>query len=271
MNFSYDNYLSICITSFSIGYHFSRINDSLIETTRHLPIIRYVQIFIDTPTNMFAKINKNEVMVAAKNISRWKCNFLEDCKIFIHAPYNINLSNIQQSHKNGMKTQCRLAKEIGANGVVIHMGKSKDNDIKQSKELFINRIIDIASDDNRVSEDCPIIIETCVGAGSELFSTPREINKMFKRFVKANVDDKIGLCVDTAHIWGAGYLPLEFINELDDMVVAHIKLIHLNDSKVEMGSNVDVHQTPFCGKIPKYQLYQFTDWAIENNIPIIIE
>jgi len=110
-----------------------------------------------------------------------------------------------------------------------------------------------------------LIIETPAGQGTELLKNFDEFLKFYNLF-----DNKyIKICIDTAHVWSAGYdlyeinKKLKEYNNEDDVAV-----IHLNNSKKNKGSNVDVHDELEKGKMKYNDFISF----LKNfkNLPIII-
>ncbi|MBA42807.1 MAG: hypothetical protein CMF62_02220 [Magnetococcales bacterium] len=135
---------------------------------------------------------------------------------------------------------------------------------------------------NKTKDMTPILLlETTAGQGTELCYKLEDLAYFYKKFKKhrdPKIRNRIGLCVDTCHIFSAGYdlrnekkvnLYLETFNEL--IGLSHIKLIHLNDSGVEHGKRVDRHESLGYGKIGLEGLMHFAKKFIKMKVPLILE
>jgi apurinic endonuclease APN1 len=126
-----------------------------------------------------------------------------------------------------------------------------------------------------------ILLETSTGQGSEIGYKLEELTKIYRKLSKhkkSNVRNKFGICLDTCHVFSAGYnlsskQAIEiFLNNFNEMIgIKEIKLIHLNDSKVPCGSNIDRHENFGNGYIGKDALKILGNAFIKKKIPIIIE
>ena len=231
-----------------------------------LPEVDNLQMCILNPQDLFDKTTKGRIPMYKATIARWKAA-KPTRKMFVHGSYSINLSNTKICHTNALKNQLRLANEIGADGLVIHCGKSLKDNIPSATNRFFKNITKVM---DRATEQCPLIIETCVGAGTELFWELKSFENMIITLGRT-YGKRIGCCIDTAHIWGAGYDPLDFITCLSDEAKHLIRLIHWNNSKVDKGSRVDRHASINEGKINPRHLWGVAKWAIQCNIPLVIE
>ena len=90
------------------------------------------------------------------------------------------------------------------------------------------------------------MLETSAGQGSSVGNTLEELALIKKNI---NKQEKIGFCVDTCHIFAAGYnireseLYESFWKTFDTLLgIENLKVLHLNDSKKELKSNVDRHE-----------------------------
>ena len=87
-----------------------------------------------------------------------------------------------------------------------------------------------------------------------------------------------GICVDTCHIFAAGYniknkyVMLQYLDKFNELIgLEEIKLIHLNDSKNETGSKIDRHENLGVGFIGLKPLLKFANFFIKQNVPVILE
>ena len=86
-----------------------------------------------------------------------------------------------------------------------------------------------------------ILIETPCGEGREVCSRVEELAEFINRF---SIDEKkkMGLCIDTCHIFVAGYEPLDYYSKWLQIGSIPIMLTHFNDSKGCRGSKLDRHE-----------------------------
>jgi deoxyribonuclease-4 len=107
------------------------------------------------------------------------------------------------------------------------------------------------------SAPATIVFENSAGGGFGLGVDLDELAAIADALHAAGVpDDRIGFCLDTAHAWGAGYElsdPLAIdalLDGFDERIgLDRLRLIHLNDSRSELGSRTDRHEHVGAGKI----------------------
>jgi deoxyribonuclease-4 len=170
-------------------------------------------------------------------------------------------------------------------GVIIHMGKNVN---KESIEKCIENFYKNVKEVFRKTEDCKVklILETSTKTknGNDIFHNIEIFGKL-KDYLKSNLTEseynRIGYCIDTAHIFASGYNIKtkeafeEFISLWDHHIgINEITLFHLNDSKVGLGCCRDLHEQIGSGLIysdNKDGLQALLAFCKNNNIPIIIE
>ncbi len=122
--------------------------------------------------------------------------------------------------------------------------------------------------------DIKILIETSTGQGSEMCYDINEFAMFFKK-IKNN---RIGICLDTCHIFNAGYdirtkkTTENYLKNFEDKIgINSIKLIHLNDSYNDIGKHIDRHQNIGRGYIGIEGIKQIIMFFTSLNIPIVLE
>lgn len=116
-----------------------------------------------------------------------------------------------------------------------HVGQGVDKGIEHVTEM-LNHIL-------RPDRNVTVLLETMAGQGSEVGGTFEEIGRIIKG---VNSPEKLGVCLDTCHIWGAGY---DIADDLDgvlrrfdrDIGLKRLHAVHLNDSVNPLGSRKDRH------------------------------
>lgn len=218
------------------------------------------------------------VSVSNYKLNEYLNNYSKKIKpedIIVHAPYILNLANIEKSEfsKNFLINEIERMNYIGAKYLVLHPGAS----LKQDKDESIKHLAKNLKEIINKTKNVIIVLETMAGKGTELGINFEQLNQIIK-FVKS---DRIGICLDTCHMWDSGYdIKTDFennngkflINELTkNNLLDKIKVIHLNDSKNTLGSHKDRHENIGKGFIGLKALKSFANHKLFDNIPIILE
>lgn len=247
-----------------------------------------IQIFLSNPISTKFSIDKlkwNEKK-CQEIVSTLK---LVDSKIVIHLPYVINLAKPlpipSDMNKcwwiNMICDQLLISDLINSIGCVVHVGKHLDLTVSEGIDNMyagLKYVIEFIKDHGLNSK---IILETAAGQGSELLKTHNNsLDDLANFYNHFSDEDKmiIKICVDTCHIFAAGYdirqkLQVKtFFDEFNNLIgIQHIALIHLNDSKSDCGSCVDRHENLGIGKIGLQGLRHFIRYAVYYKIPTILE
>ena len=199
-----------------------------------------------------------------------KENNIDLSKVVIHAPYIVNLGNLDNFDfsVNFLKGEIERASLLGIKNVVLHPGANVSFDRKDSIESIIHGLNLILDNDM----DVTICLETMAGKGSEIGINLDEIKTIIDGVKFKN---KIGVCLDTCHLWDSG-VDLnnfdEYINEFDKKLgINYIKVIHVNDSKNELGSHKDRHENIGFGNIGFDTLIKIIYDVRFKDIPKILE
>jgi deoxyribonuclease-4 len=162
---------------------------------------------------------------------------------------------------------------INSSGVIVHVGKHTTLSYEYGLEnmrIAIEHIIEEMKNNNIKAK---IIIETPAGQGTELLTNLNEFIDFYNSFSKEQ-KKYLGICLDTAHIWAANYELNEAYNIICNKNANDLIVIHLNNSVVKKGSNVDRHTHIFDsanGTIPLTSIKEFIELFKDNkHVPIII-
>lgn len=188
-------------------------------------------------------------------------------EIVIHAPYIINLAN--NKTVDLLKVEIDRSDAIGASTLVLHPGAH----VSLTREQGLQNIIDNLNETLSASQNVILCLETMAGKGSELGTTFEEIKQIIDGVI---LKDKIGVCLDTCHIWDAGY---DIVNDWDKIIdhfdevigLDKLKVIHLNDSKNELGAHKDRHANIGDGFIGFETLHKIVHDERLVHIPKILE
>ena len=193
--------------------------------------------------------------------------------LLAHAPYTMNMC----SDKERTRT---FAREVFADDLQrlealpgtlynfhpgSHVGQGTDNGI-----AYITRALnDLLTPEQHTT----VLLETMAGKGSEVGGTFEELRRIIDG---VQLQDKIGVCLDTCHVWDGGY---DIVNDLDgvlkefDQVIGleRLKAIHLNDSMNGLGSHKDRHARIGEGEIGLEALLRVINHPAVRGIPFILE
>ena len=176
--------------------------------------------------------------------------------IAIHASYLINLAGSAEpfatQSRGGLISEMQSASTIGATLVNCHIGSHRGT----GRDAGLRRIVETV---HGVLGESPagvrLVLENSSGGGDTLGSTIEELAAIFEG-IAGSGGDRIGFCLDTAHLWGAGYDvstedgAIAVIDRFASLIgLEHLALVHLNDSRSLLGSRADRHEHIGAGRI----------------------
>ena len=202
--------------------------------------------------------------------------------LIVHLSYTINIANTWDEYSwwiTQLIMEIKLANHIGAKYAVLHLGKSLDIDLKLALNNMYSTLLYVAMQIDKL--DIKILLETSSGQGSEMCITLDELSKFINKLLNNNnnkIVERYGICVDTCHIYNAGYDlntikdVYNYFKEFDLKIgIKNIKLVHLNNSKTDLGSNIDRHDNLEKGKIKMNGIEEIIKFCFKLDIPIILE
>ncbi|MDD3416547.1 MAG: deoxyribonuclease IV [Lachnospiraceae bacterium] len=193
--------------------------------------------------------------------------------ILAHAPYTLNACSADQGlrefAKNTMADDLRRMEYTPGNLYNFHPGSH----VKQGAEIGIQYITDMLNKILKPEQTTTVLLETMAGKGSEVGRNFEEIRAIID---KIELDEKIGVCLDTCHIWDAGY---DIVNDLDGVLeefnrvigLPRLKAIHLNDSMNPLGAHKDRHAKIGEGYIGLDALSEVTNHEKLRDLPFFLE
>lgn len=194
-------------------------------------------------------------------------NFKKDCQkynfknYYIHTPYYINLASknnrIYYGSISAIKKELETADLLGAKAVITHLGSAKELGEKEAREKLVKGLIKVFNSLNLSSQKKVILLlEITAGSGNIMGDNFEEIAYFIKETEKKIPKNSLGVCFDTAHAFASGYdlrnkkAVKKTFADFDKIIgLERLKLIHCNDSKVDLGSHIDRHENIGCGKI----------------------
>lgn len=194
-------------------------------------------------------------------------------RIVAHAPYTLNAcaakENLRDFARETMRDDLKRLEMTPGNYYNFHPGSH----VGQGTEIGIQKIAEILNDVLTEEQSTIILLETMAGKGSEVGRTFEEIRAILDLVEKK---DKMGVCLDTCHVWDAGY---DIVNNLDGVLeefdriigLERLKAVHLNDSMNGLGSHKDRHAKIGEGQIGTDALVKVICHPAMENRPFILE
>ena len=213
-------------------------------------------------------IGATAMQIFTKMANRWAERACEDdeCKLFraalkdtdvkvisAHDSYLINLASpdpvLRRRSMESFVAELHRCNALGLNYLVSHPGNYMDD-----RESGIDRNAEaITAALDQVPGKTTLLMEMTAGSGTAIGSTFEEMALLISK-VPRDLRKRVGVCVDTAHIFAAGYdITRDYdgvMRRFDDTVgLKKLKMMHLNDSKAPLGSHRDRHELIGEGQI----------------------
>lgn len=194
-------------------------------------------------------------------------------KILAHAPYTINVCSadekIRKFGKDTMKDDLEKLEFVPGNMYNFHPGSHVGQGVDEGIKLIIEALNEILCRDQSTT----VLLETMAGKGSEVGSRFEELKRIIDG---VKLKDKLGVCLDTCHVYDAGY---DIVNDLDgvlnefDKVIGldRLKAIHINDSKNPFESHKDRHEKIGEGSIGTEAFKRIVNHPKLKNLPFYLE
>ena len=193
--------------------------------------------------------------------------------ILAHAPYTLNPCSATEKTREF----ARLTMEDDLKRMEYTPGQLHNfhpgSHTGQGAEKGIEEIAALLNELLKPEQTTTVLLETMAGKGSEVGRTFEELSAILK---KVKLQDKMGVCLDTCHIWDGGY---DIVNDLEGVVeqfdriigLDRLKAIHLNDSLNGCGSHKDRHACIGAGKIGLEALTGVINHPRLKHMPFFLE
>jgi deoxyribonuclease-4 len=198
-----------------------------------------------------------------------------------HGSYLMNLASPDEAILfrtiDALKDEMKRCIELAIDRLVVHPGAHKGSGIQKGLKTISGSIDQVLNElkDEEERKIPTLLLETTAGSGTGLGSKFQEIAEMID--VSSN-SKHLGVCLDTAHMHGAGYSlvdedgyesTMEEVNKV--LGVEKVGCIHLNDSKVDLGSRKDRHENIGKGALGNYPFLRLVNDTRFEDIPMILE
>lgn len=255
---------------FKIGCHLS-ISNGFLKAAKEINAIggNTFQYFSRNPQGGKAKPwdhNDFEAFIKyanENNISQLLC----------HAPYTLNASSAKEETREFaricFKDDIAKLENFGNALYNFHPGSHTGQGVEKGIELIVEILNEILYEDMTTT----VLLELMSGKGSEIGKSFEEIAQIIS---KVKLNNKLGVCLDTCHVYSAGY---DIVNDLDgvldefDRIIGldKLKAIHLNDSKMPFNSNKDRHEKIGDGTIGLDAIINIINNPRLRDLPFFLE
>lgn len=193
--------------------------------------------------------------------------------LLAHAPYTMNPcaaeARLLEFAEMVMTEDLQALEYVPGNLYNFHPGSH----VKQGAEIGIEKIAAMLNRVLFAGQNTTVLLETMAGKGSEV---GRNFEELAAILDKVQLQDKMGVCLDTCHIFDAGY---DIVNCLDEVLTSfdkliglgRLKAIHLNDSLNTLGSRKDRHACIGAGNIGLEALTAVINHPVLKNLPFYLE
>ena len=273
----------------------------------HKVRLECAQIFAIGPRNNRENLSAEE----KENIRKMTSNGL--ARIYIHSSYLSNpWGKKSEFGMSLVRRELAICEEIGGRGVVVHLARKPPAEIAKMVPRLLQAntgadadasnetptrapsrailFLEIESYKPLERDTYAIAHELPASADIECtYETPHKLKQLTQALIKEGVDmDRVGICIDTAHLWAAGAYIASYHNMKNWLgeFPPEIKniMVHLNDQIWSLGGGKDEHAPLLLGTIwGKYNpntgtdspqqsgLQAILEWSVENNIDMIME
>lgn len=193
--------------------------------------------------------------------------------LLCHAPYTLNACSANPDTREFarmvMKSDIEMLEHFPNALYNFHPGSHTG----QGVEIGINQISEILNEVLYPEMKTTVLLECMAGKGSEIGRSFEEIANIIS---KVELKEKIGVCLDTCHVYSAGY---DIVNDLDGVLASfdriigldRLKAIHLNDSLMPFNSNKDRHAKIGEGTIGSEAIIRIINHPKLKDLPFYLE
>lgn len=194
-------------------------------------------------------------------------------KLVAHAPYTMNLCSAKAETvdfaRRAMTDDLERMEFLPGNFYNFHPGSHVKQGVDRGVELIVEGLNATIEPGMRTT----VLLETMAGKGTEVGRSFEELARIIEG---VDHDESLGVCLDTCHVWDAGY---DIVDDLDgvldefDRVIGldRLRALHLNDSKNPCGSHKDRHEKIGEGHIGKETFSAVVTNPRLSGLPMILE
>ncbi len=193
--------------------------------------------------------------------------------ILAHAPYVINLASKSEKTRNNsyeiFEDDLKRLSFLPNNLYNFHPGSHVGQGVEEGVNLISSSLNELIYDELETT----VLLETMAGKGTEIGRSFEELQMIIE---KVDMDETLGVCLDTCHVFDAGY---DIKNDLDGVIdefdsvigLDRLKSIHLNDSKFGLNSHKDRHEKIGLGELGLDAIKEIINHKALRNLPFFLE
>ena len=194
-------------------------------------------------------------------------------KLVAHAPYTMNLcaakENVRSFSMEMFQDDLKRMDYLPGNYYNFHPGSHVGQGAEQGIEMIAEALNGALFEEQTTT----VLLETMAGKGSEVGRSFEELRRIIDL---VDLDDKLGVCLDTCHIWDGGYDVVDHLddvlNEFDQVIgLDRLKAIHLNDSMNPLGAHKDRHEKIGQGHLGLEAITRIINHPALKELPFILE
>ncbi len=255
-----------------IGAHVSAAGGVEKSVKRALDIdAECIQIFASSPRTWKFK------PIAEENASKFRAAASEASlgPTVLHASYLVAIGSsdpaLVERSIQSLINHLQASEQLGALGLIFHPASHKGRGYDAIFDQFVSNV-------QTVLEAAPgeslLMLETSAGSGDHVGSKFEELGKL----IKAVDSPRVAVCLDTQHVWAAGYNIVDkdgldaTMDEFDrDIGLELLRSVHANDSMRELGSSVDRHDNIGDGQIGEAGFVNVMSHPAFQDVPFYLE
>ena len=190
-----------------------------------------------------------------------------------HAPYTLNpcaeKPKVREFARQALREDLARMEHTPGQCYNFHPGSH----VGQGIAVGIEKITEVLNEALFPEMRTTVLLETMAGKGSEVGSRFEELRAILDGVA---LSDKMGVCLDTCHVWDAGY---DIVHDLDGVLTAfdntvglhRLRAVHLNNSKHDIGSHKDRHEKIDEGYLPREAIRRIITHEALRDLPFILE
>ena len=247
-----------------------------------------VQVFTDNPTAWKRRQEPPKALADFRN----RLAEAGIGPIAVHAPYLINLcgasDDFWEKSIATVANELRVGATYGASFVVMHVGSHRGLGREQGIRRLVagmERALAAAAapedeDASGAALELPmLVLENATGSGDGIGATIEDLADILDSSSGRGLPlERIGVCLDTAHLWGAGYDVSDqdgvttLLSRVDRLLGREkVVMLHLNDSRTTLGSKLDRHEHIGAGQVGETGMHELLNEPWLASLPTYLE
>ena len=238
-----------------------------------------LQVFTDNPASWRRRAEPPRELPAF----RARLATLDLVPLVIHAPYLVNLAGTPGEARDRsialLAQELRVAQAWGARHLNVHAGSHAGDGPETGVRRFAEGAARALAQAGGEADGVILIVENGPGMGQGIGTTVEQLAAIDDALAANGVDpQRTGFCLDTAHLWGAGYA-VDTASGVDQVVeafdaavgLARLRLVHVNDTRSERGARTDRHEHVGAGRIGAAGLARMATHPALDDVIYLLE